>query len=143
MNVGFLKRMASLSRRILCLSLRAGELQAERAEPFAHPLAPSGHLVPLVVRDVARGDDEAEQRDVHTVLDACVHRQATYQNPLSHRPREDEGREGELDEVVRIQLDCASPPGSQEQARINAMRNFAVSERLKFCMNVIVAQDPS
>jgi hypothetical protein len=47
------------------------------------------------------------------------------------------------DKVVRIQLDCASPPGSQEQVRINAMRNFAVSKRLKFCMNVIVAQDPS
>ena len=47
------------------------------------------------------------------------------------------------DKAVRIQLDCASPPGSQEQVRINAMRNFAVSERLKFQMNVIVAQDPA
>jgi len=47
------------------------------------------------------------------------------------------------DKAVRIQLDCASPPGSREQVRINAMRNFAVSERLGFRMNVIVAQDPS
>ena len=47
------------------------------------------------------------------------------------------------DKAVRIQLDCASPPGSQEQARINAMRNFAVSERLRFRMNVIVALGPS
>jgi len=47
------------------------------------------------------------------------------------------------DKAVRIQLDCASPPGSREQVRINAMRNFAVSERLRFRMSVIVAQDPS
>ena len=47
------------------------------------------------------------------------------------------------DKAVRIQLDCASPPGSQEQVRINAMRNFAVSERLRFRMNVIVAPGPS
>ncbi len=47
------------------------------------------------------------------------------------------------DKAVRIQLDCASPPGSQEQVRINAMRNFAASERLRFRMNVIVARDPS
>ncbi len=47
------------------------------------------------------------------------------------------------DKAVRIQLDCASPPGSQEQVRINAMRNFAVSERLRFRMNVIVALSPS
>jgi len=47
------------------------------------------------------------------------------------------------DKAVRIQLDCASPPGSREQVRINAMRNFADSERLRFRMSVIVAQDPS
>ena len=47
------------------------------------------------------------------------------------------------DKAVRIQLDCTSPPGSQEQIRINAMRNFAVSERLRFRVNVIVAQDPA
>ncbi len=47
------------------------------------------------------------------------------------------------DKAVRIQLDCASSPGSQEQVRINAMRNFAVSERLRFRMNVIVALSPS
>ncbi len=46
------------------------------------------------------------------------------------------------DKIVRIQLDCASPPGAQERARINAMRNFAISERLRFRMNVIAAQDP-
>ena len=47
------------------------------------------------------------------------------------------------DKAVRIQLDCASPPGPQEQIRLSAMRNFAVSERLGFRVNVIVAQDPS
>ncbi len=47
------------------------------------------------------------------------------------------------DKTVRIQLDCMSPPGSQEQIRINAMRNFAASERLKFRVNVIVAQNPA
>ena len=47
------------------------------------------------------------------------------------------------DKAVRIQLDCASPPGAQEQVRINAMRNFAVSERLRFRMNVIAAPSPS
>jgi hypothetical protein len=47
------------------------------------------------------------------------------------------------DKAVRIQLDCASPPGPQEQIRINAMRNFAVLERLRFRMNVIAAQGPS
>ncbi len=47
------------------------------------------------------------------------------------------------DKAVRIQLDCASPPGSQEQIRLSAMRNFAASERLRFRVNVIVAQDPS
>jgi hypothetical protein len=47
------------------------------------------------------------------------------------------------DKGVRIQLDCASPPGSQEKIRIGAMRNFAASERLGFSVNVIVAADPS
>lgn len=42
------------------------------------------------------------------------------------------------DKAVRIQLDCTSPPGEQEQIRIDAMRNFAVSERLAFAVNVIV-----
>ena len=46
------------------------------------------------------------------------------------------------DKAVRIQLDCAAPPGSDEQPRINAMRNFATSERLGFSVNVIVSQDP-
>ena len=47
------------------------------------------------------------------------------------------------DKAVRIQLDCASPPGAQEQVRINAMRNFAVSERLGFAVNLIVpAESP-
>jgi hypothetical protein len=46
------------------------------------------------------------------------------------------------DKAVRIQLDCTSPPGSEEQIRINAMRNFAASERLRFRVNVIVAQNP-
>ena len=43
------------------------------------------------------------------------------------------------DKAVRIQLDCASQPGSQEMARIGAMRNYAASERLGFCVNVIAA----
>ena len=43
------------------------------------------------------------------------------------------------DKAVRIQLDCATPPGAQEQIRIDAMRNFAKSERLGFAVNVIVA----
>ncbi len=47
------------------------------------------------------------------------------------------------DKAVRIQLDCASPPGSQEQNRLNAMRNFAKLERLGFRVNVIVGQEPS
>jgi hypothetical protein len=47
------------------------------------------------------------------------------------------------DKAVRIQLDCTSPPGSEEQIRINAMRNFAASERLRFRVNVIVAQNPA
>ncbi len=42
------------------------------------------------------------------------------------------------DKAVRIQLDCASPPGAQEQVRFNAMRNFALQERLAFAVNVIV-----
>ena len=45
------------------------------------------------------------------------------------------------DKVVRIQLDCASPPGTQELVRINAMRNFAASERLAFAVSVIVSSE--
>jgi len=48
------------------------------------------------------------------------------------------------DKAVRIQLDCTSPPGSEEQIRmITFMRNFAASERLRFRVNVIVAQNPA
>jgi hypothetical protein len=45
------------------------------------------------------------------------------------------------DKAVRIQLDCASPPGAEEQIRIGAMRNFAASERLGFAVNVIVSAE--
>ena len=45
------------------------------------------------------------------------------------------------DKAVRIQLDCASAPGAQEQVRINAMRNFAASERLAFSVNIVVAAE--
>ncbi len=37
---------------------------------------------------------------------------------------------------VRFLLDCATPPGQQEQAMLTAMRNFAVSEDLGFDVNV-------
>jgi hypothetical protein len=47
------------------------------------------------------------------------------------------------DKAVRIQLDCVSPPGADEQIRFNAMQNFAASERLGFRANVVNAQDPS
>jgi len=46
------------------------------------------------------------------------------------------------DKAVRIQLDCASPPGAAERVRFNAMRNFAVSERLAFEVNVMVSETP-
>ena len=48
-----------------------------------------------------------------------------------------------IDKIVRIQLDCASSPGPQEQVRINAMQSFANKERLKFRVNVTDVPQPS
>ncbi len=39
---------------------------------------------------------------------------------------------------VRFLLDCATPPGQQEQAMLTSMRNFAISENLGF--DVVVSR---